>query len=267
MVSRLGTIGLLSTHAAKKIILRNSASQLDKSAPSSESLQTGGTMSLCTFRRARQPEQKEQRRAAILDAAVAMLDEQGFDGVSLNAIARRVGLAKSNVYRYFGSREEIFVELLIEDATAWTKEVERELAPWAGSDDVVSVAGVLASTCASRERMCQLISVAAPTLEQNVSEQAIVRFKTEMLGLLLRGTNALHAAVPGLPVASCGRFFRLAFALIAGLWPSAQPAPVVVRALARPELAVFRVDFEADLRRGFAALLHGLRSPERPQGS
>jgi len=216
-------------------------------------------MALCSFRRARQPEQKEQRRAAILDAALSLLREHGFDGVSLNAIARRVGLAKSNVYRYFESREEIFLQLLLEDWEDWAKEVERKLAPLAGQDDVAAVASVLASTCSARARLCQLVSVLSSVLEQNVSESSVLQFKTEMLGLYLRAANALHAALPSLSVEECGLFLRYVHALIAGLWPAANPKPDVAKLLKRPALAAFQVDFEADLRRGIIVLIEGLR--------
>lgn len=59
-------------------------------------------------------------------------------------------MAKSNVYRYFDSREEIFLQLLLEDWEDWAKEVERKLAPLSGKDDAAAVASVLASTCSGR---------------------------------------------------------------------------------------------------------------------
>ena len=67
-----------------------------------------------SFQRARRPEQMAARRAAILDAARAMLTDKGVADISLRELSRRVGLAKSNVLRYFDSREAIFLELLDE---------------------------------------------------------------------------------------------------------------------------------------------------------
>lgn len=58
-----------------------------------------------TFQRARSEEQREGRRRAILDTAAAMLTEMPVADLSLNELSRRVGLAKSNVLRYFESRE------------------------------------------------------------------------------------------------------------------------------------------------------------------
>ena len=65
-----------------------------------------------TFQRARSEEQREIRRRAILDTASAMLDEMPVAEVTLNELSRRVGLAKSNVLRYFESREAVLLELL-----------------------------------------------------------------------------------------------------------------------------------------------------------
>jgi AcrR family transcriptional regulator len=67
---------------------------------------------MVAFQRARSAEQREARRRTILDTAAAMLEEMPVSEVSLNELSRRVGLAKSNVLRYFESREEILLELL-----------------------------------------------------------------------------------------------------------------------------------------------------------
>ncbi len=64
------------------------------------------------FRRARSPARKALRRAALLRAAAELVDADGPEGVSLAAIAARAGGAKSNVYRYFESREEILARKL-----------------------------------------------------------------------------------------------------------------------------------------------------------
>src|ERR1700751_263650 len=80
-----------------------------------------------TFQRARRPEQREVRRQAVLDAAAAMLVDDPASEISLREISRRVGLATSNVLRYFDSREAIFLELLARESTSWLDAMEYEL--------------------------------------------------------------------------------------------------------------------------------------------
>ncbi|MFD0474903.1 TetR/AcrR family transcriptional regulator [Nonomuraea thailandensis] len=85
-----------------------------------------------TFQRARSEEQRELRRRAILDATAAMLNEMPVAEVSLNELSRRVGLAKSNVLRYFESREAILLELLDRAWKQWIDDLPGRLAAEVG---------------------------------------------------------------------------------------------------------------------------------------
>ena len=60
-------------------------------------------MTASAFLRARRPEHKQQRRDAILVAARDLARTSGVRNVSLGAVAEAVGLAKSNISRYFGT--------------------------------------------------------------------------------------------------------------------------------------------------------------------
>src|SRR5580693_2868218 len=82
---------------------------------------------MTTFQRARSEEQREVRRRAILGAAAAMLDEMPAAQVTLNELSRRVGLAKSNVLRYFESREAVLLDLLDSMWQDWLADLEVEL--------------------------------------------------------------------------------------------------------------------------------------------
>lgn len=211
-----------------------------------------------SFQRAREPQEKEQRRQSLLDAAARLLAEGGLEAVTLSAIARTADLAKSNVYRYFGSREEILLEILVDDELAWVGELEHALAPLAGTEDLARVARTIARTIAERPLTCMLISVVANVLEHNLTPEAVLRFKQRVLELSIRVGNALSVAVPALPRDRVEALLRHLHALIAGLWPMAHPAPLVADSLVEPRFASLRCDFEADLGGALSAMLHGL---------
>ena len=78
-----------------------------------------------SFKRARSEEQRAQRRQVILATAAAMLAEMPVTELSLNELSRRVGLAKSNVLRYFESREAVLLELLDAELLAWIEAVQK----------------------------------------------------------------------------------------------------------------------------------------------
>jgi len=55
---------------------------------------------------------REERREQLLDAALRVLDRDGFGGLTVEGVARDVDLAKTVVYDTFGSREELLKALL-----------------------------------------------------------------------------------------------------------------------------------------------------------
>jgi AcrR family transcriptional regulator len=58
----------------------------------------------------------EERRQAILDIAAQMFNESGFEGTSMSEISARLGGSKATLYNYFSSKEEIFIEVLLQQA-------------------------------------------------------------------------------------------------------------------------------------------------------
>jgi AcrR family transcriptional regulator len=55
---------------------------------------------------------KEQKRAAILAAARRVFLSQGYIGASMDHIAAEAGVTKQTVYRYFPSKEALFLAML-----------------------------------------------------------------------------------------------------------------------------------------------------------
>ncbi len=56
----------------------------------------------------------DRAHRAILDAAQALLVEEGFSGLRLEHVATRAGVGKATIYRRWGCREELALELLLE---------------------------------------------------------------------------------------------------------------------------------------------------------
>jgi AcrR family transcriptional regulator len=54
----------------------------------------------------------EERRAAILAAALDEFTARGFEGARLDDVAKRAGVAKGTIYLYFADKETLFQELV-----------------------------------------------------------------------------------------------------------------------------------------------------------
>ncbi len=57
---------------------------------------------------------KEERRRAILDAAVRLFAEKGYHDTKMDEVAERAGLSKGALYLYYRSKEDLFCELIEE---------------------------------------------------------------------------------------------------------------------------------------------------------
>ena len=58
---------------------------------------------------------KQKTRQAIVDAAVGLFSENGFEKTSIEDLAKRAGIGKSTVYTYFKAKEDIFLAFCDEE--------------------------------------------------------------------------------------------------------------------------------------------------------
>jgi AcrR family transcriptional regulator len=215
-----------------------------------------------TFQRARSEEQREVRRRAILDTAAAMLDEMPVAEVSLNELSRRVGLAKSNVLRYFESREAVLLELLDYFLRAWLAELPAELAAGINprlsmAERATQLAEVLSRSLAARTVLCDLFGAQVGVLEHNVSLDAVLRHKRASLESLRNLSELVRHHVPELgdnAQTVCLQAVIMAGALTAYCSP---PASVVAAYEAEPALAVLHTDLRDALRLAVSTALLG----------
>ncbi len=197
-----------------------------------------------------------ERRTAILNAARGLAVRDGVRNVSLGDIAGEVGLAKSNVVRYFGTREEIYLELTAEELRAFELEIRARLEHTSGLEGVVEA---IVDTLAGRPLFCDLISECTTTLERNVSLDVARSFKLGTIGATA-GLGAAIARAHPLLTESEGAELAGAAALLAGLlYQMATPAPVLQQLYAQePAIAAARLPFVATLKRTLLAMATGL---------
>lgn len=208
-----------------------------------------------TFKRARSPEAKAKRRVQILQAAAAVLERDGLERCSLNAIAREAGVVKSNLYRYFESREEILLRLLLDDLD---KTSERLVAAITGPMELDLTAQVLTLGFAQNPRLCLLISQLAPTLERNISTDLLREIKADLMGHAQTTAIALQRALPELTIDEAGQAIHLLFALVAGMWPISNPGPKLADLLEEPQFADLNQSFHDRMLFATRTLLTGL---------
>jgi AcrR family transcriptional regulator len=84
-------------------------------------------------------ENRDLRRGALLDAARAILTEEGSAGLTMSAVAAAAGLSRPAAYEYFGSVDELVAHLVVGEMVAWRESIDRELAAAADLETCVAV--------------------------------------------------------------------------------------------------------------------------------
>jgi AcrR family transcriptional regulator len=86
-----------------------------------------------------------ERREQLLDAALTVIDERGYGGVSMEAVARQAGVTKPVVYDLFGNLGELLSALLErEESRALAQLAEVMPAEPASDPDELIVSGLVA---------------------------------------------------------------------------------------------------------------------------
>lgn len=199
------------------------------------------------FQRARNEEQREQRRRSILGTAAAMLAEMGVSALSLNELSRRVGLAKSNVLRYFESREAILLELLDVELNQWIESMRGSVGVIDGDlrERGERLAQVVAAEMAARPVMCDLIAAQAAVLERNISTEVALRHKRATAVSADAFCEVITEVLPELDGDEAYGVVVVTLLMASAAWPHSQPSEALRAAYdADPEVAASYLAFD-----------------------
>jgi AcrR family transcriptional regulator len=215
-------------------------------------------MSTETYQRARRPEQKLERRDAILSAARELALRDGVRAVSLADIAARVGIHKSALLRYFETREQIFLELTAAAWREWVAALHAEL-DQAAPGSAALVADVFARSFGDRPLLCDLIAHTPLNLERNVSVESVRQYKLTSLAAVQEAAEVAQRVLPDLTVAECLEFVAAIASLAGATWQMANPGPALAELYASdPALSHACIDLTQRLRRTGDIVLAGL---------
>jgi AcrR family transcriptional regulator len=223
------------------------------------------------FQRARSDEQREARRRAILRVAAEMVAQMPVADLSLNELSRRVGLAKSNVLRYFESREAVLLELLDAAWQDWLARLSgalpRDVDPTAPvSERYQQVAAAVTVSLVDDRLFCELLSVSSAVLERNISMDVARRYKLATIANINALAELVRARLSELSAEGATNFAGGTVVAIAGIWPLVHPSEAMLCVYADPAMAMLRIDFATVLEEMLATLLAGClaRRPATP---
>lgn len=202
---------------------------------------------------------KLQRRQDFIIAAQRLfLQQQRLPAVA--DIAADTGLAKGTVYRYFRSKEEIFIALLQAEFATLFSALHDIISALPAAPDKAATRFATAY-CQQLQQLPALLPLAAmlnAVLEHKLALPVLKQFKQMLAGALTQLGQLLAAKVKVVSAEQSADLLLRSYALTLGLWQTLQYPPAVQALLQQePELQSLQRDFNAELTQAISQLWSG----------
>jgi len=207
--------------------------------------------------RARNDEDKLERRQAILDAAADLWDTTTYADFTMAAVAERAGIVKGTVYLYFETKEQLFLALIGDLLTDYFDDVDAALhegGRWSKSRVIEALVGALDG----RGAFTRMITTLGSICEHNISFEFLLVFKRLMHDRFARTAALIAKRLPFLDGDAAARFVTHVSALVTGFAQITYPSPVMDRIYELPDMAVTKLDLITEVRAAAVALLDGM---------
>lgn len=210
--------------------------------------------------RARSAEAKDQRRAALIDAASGLFADADFDAITIARVAEAAGMAKGTAYLYFPTKEALFLELVRAELSTWLAAFIQVINRQRAANPALAVPKALAKSFAQHPQMRRLLVLQHTVLEPKLDDATALGFKLQMLALMDEATTAIAPKIPGWRREDAQVFVMQAIALVISVTQLSEPSPVIARVLASDaRLRPMRIDFEPFMARTLTTLVSGTR--------
>ncbi|MBM7035036.1 TetR/AcrR family transcriptional regulator [Vibrio ulleungensis] len=212
-----------------------------------------------SWKRARTDDKRNERKAAIYDAAYTLFKAHGYDGVSFNGIAAQAGFTKSNMYRYFSSKEEIFLGIFQDLFEVWFSDTQTRLQKLEVDSPTETFSQLWVDAYLAHPEFLDLIPLLFTALERNSSLEQLTVFKRRSKELLYMLTLDIARIYPDIQGDKAFQFLSLSFAATSNYWAGATRNAVLDSVYALDEFKMLKPDFNNDLFNSICIIVKGLR--------
>lgn len=169
------------------------------------------------FVRARQSNQIEIRRQEIIKATSMLYLNHSIDDINIKLIAQKSGFTRSNIYRYFKTKEEIFLNILADDHQNWVTLVRNEFNK---ELSVEKFARNWTELLLKQDRLLGLFSILSTKLEPSSSLENLIDFKSSLAMYSQSLVHSIRLSLPKLSEDDANLFLMFAANLFIGTYPN-----------------------------------------------
>lgn len=170
-----------------------------------------------SFQRARTEENKKIRRQEILDATTELFDEIGYEKITFTKIAEKLSFNRINLYNYFGNKNDIFLEILLQEIASMVQDAKETFVTSCPEDVFIEKWGEL---MLRHQRMMTLFSITNTVFLKGASSLLHKAYRTQLHHLFQELYPIIHVALPGLSKEQIWQFIELENSYSMTLYPA-----------------------------------------------
>jgi len=223
-------------------------------------------MANMNWQRARTDENKNARKEAIYQAAFTLFKNNVYDKVSFNAIAVKAGFTKSNMYRYFSSKDEIFLNVFADLFEQWADDFSQQLRTLEQGVAAKDFADIWLNSMLSQPKLLDLMPILFTSLERNSSFEQLLEFKRLSMNLLYRLTLDITRIYPDIEGEKAFKLLNLSYAATTNSWTATTQSDALTKLYQLDEFQALKPEFEKDLTTSIEIIIQGLKASNQPNG-
>ena len=219
-----------------------------------------------TFQRARSKEKKQARIDDIVRVAGEIFDKEGFDNMSLSAIAEQAGITRPAIYRYFPNKESILLKVMLLACADWSKSLVTSFLP-EQSYEIAEIAHIWVRSIIDHHRMVKIYLIFNAILEKNLSLDDFVAYEKSSMQSMVPVGNLLRRLFPHATKEQVKNFLDAQLALAFGSYLTSHLSQLHREAAALANTNHVYPTFESSYMYSICILLNSLEQNTQQNGA
>jgi AcrR family transcriptional regulator len=183
-----------------------------------------------SFQRARSDDQIQKRIQEIIEATSSIYNSVGYEGLNFSTISEYTKFTRPNIYKYFNTKEEILLLILIEDLKSWISSLSKSF-KINKLYSIYEISEIWTDKLIEHERLLELYAILFTSLEKNVSVEALAKFKKESIEIQYPLIDLVSQIFPKTNNDSIMNFIYSQLTLAFGLYPMSKLSELQLEAI------------------------------------
>ena len=166
-----------------------------------------------------------------------------YDEINIKEIAKSTSICRSNIYNYYETKDEIFLDILKKEYLLWMEDMDRRMREDKDGGRE-SYCRILAETAGRHPQLLKLISMNYIAIERNCSLEKLTAFKRELLPFRDMMRDALGKYFPNASEERKEHFLLALLSLMQGLYSMTNLTEKQLEAMKRVNPDYVQPDFE-----------------------